>query len=149
MWISFYAIVKTYHGVETNRDIFWETFPLWWMEMLIRIAVDIVFCYVVLYVLLPELFLKEKAFSFLLIWIFLAFVAASINHIYYLWAIPKFRQVVGLKFTEENISVFLGALLIVGSLHAEGGFLAAIKLGKLLFIKEKETDLFIKHMNRS
>src|SRR3982750_2041521 len=140
-WISFYAFVKTFEWVELNHYNFWKMLPLAWLELLLQIPIDIAFCYSVLYFLLPNLFLKGRYLSFVLLWLLLVFIAAAINHVYYFWAVPSFRVAVGLKPPESHITVFLGALMIMGSLNSEGGFAAAIKLGKLFFIKEKETEL--------
>ena len=148
IWISYYAFVKAYQMVELDRMDFITAFPVAWLEVLIQIPVDITFFYLVLYILLPGLFLKGRYVSFVLLWLLFLFAAALLQHVYYFWAIPNFRIAYGLKAPTQEGSVFLGALWIIGSLTAEGGFAAAIRLGKLFFIKEKESELLQKEVSR-
>jgi sensor histidine kinase YesM len=148
IWISFYAFAKSYQMAELDHLSFTSVFPLAWLEILIQIPIDIAFCYLVLYFLLPKLFLKGRYIYFIFLWLILLFTSAALQHLYYFWAIPKFRIAFGLKPPYARGSVFLGALMIVGSLNAEGAFAAAIRLGKLFFIKEKETDLLLKEIKR-
>src|SRR5687768_3147545 len=91
MWVTFYAFVKAYQMVELQQLAFYTAFPISWLEVLIQIPVDIAFCYLVLYFLLPSLFLKGRYLSFTFLWLFLLFAAAIIQHLYYFWAIPHFR----------------------------------------------------------
>jgi hypothetical protein len=119
-------------------------FPLAWLEILIQIPIDISFCYLVLYFLLPRFFLKGRYFYFISLWVILLFTAAVLQDLYYFWAIPKFRIAVGLRPPFPHGTILLGALIIIGSLNSVGAFAAAIRLGKLFFIKEKEADLLLR-----
>jgi hypothetical protein len=148
IWISFYAFVKAYQMAELDRMNFASAFPIAWLEVLIQIPIDIAFCYLVLYFLLPRLFLKGRYLSFSVLWLLFLFAAAVLQQVYYFWAIPNFRLAFGLNAPTPRGSVFLGALWIIGSLNAEGGFAAAIRLGKLFFIKEKEAELLQREMRR-
>ena len=147
-WVSFYAIVKAYEWTELGQLAFLQALPVAWLEVLIQIPIDIAFCYLVLYFLLPKLFLKGKFFSFVLLWLLFLSIAAIWQHLYYFWAMPYFRVAHGLTAPVPRGSDFLGALLIVGSLNAEAGFTAAIRLGKMVFIKAKETELLQKEIKR-
>jgi two-component system, LytTR family, sensor kinase len=148
IWISYYAFVKAYQMVELDRMHLITALPIAWLEVLIQIPVDITFFYLVLYVLLPGLFLKGRYVSFILLWLLFLVAAALIQHVYYFWAIPDFRIAYGLRVPTDGGSVFPGALWIIGTLNAEGGFAAAIRLGKLFFIKEKESELLQKELRR-
>ena len=146
IWISYYALAKAYQLAELDRMDLISALPIAWLEVMIRMPVDITFFYFVLSVLLPGLFLKRRYVSFIFFWLVSLFAAALIQHLYYFWAIPNSRVAYGLTAPIGEGSVLPGALWIIGSLNAEGGFAAAIRLGKLFFIKEKESELLQKEV---
>lgn len=144
MWISFYAFVQAYNRYEWRDVPLSIGFPQSWFEMLIQIPIDIAFCYTVIYFLLPRFFLKSRYLEFILLWILFVSVTALIQAVYYDSVVPAFRLAIGNQIKVSHSSLFLSALSIIGSLNTEGGFAAAVKLGKMLFIKQKEADLLSK-----
>jgi hypothetical protein len=109
------------------------------LEMLVLLSVDIIFCYSVLYLLLPRFLLKEKYILFFLFLSLFLLLDASLSSYLYTWVINPMRTWFGLpEFKYIAVADLLrglnGVLMITGTA-------TTIKFMKLWNIKKQELYL--------
>ena len=109
------------------------------LEMLILLSVDMVFCYAVLYLLIPKMLLKEKYILFFLFLGLFLLLDASLSSYFYTWLINPLRtqfSLPALKYIgfTDLLRGLSGTLMITG-------IAAAIKFMKMWTIKKQEVDL--------
>jgi hypothetical protein len=90
------------------------------LEMLVVLSVDILFCYAVLYLLVPRLLLKEKYLLFFLFLCLFLLLDASLSSYLYTWVINPLRSWFGLPELKyiavaDLLRGLNGVLMITGS----------------------------------
>jgi hypothetical protein len=146
MWITYYAIFDVIH--------FKTTFPLSqrilgsFTEVTLSTPMDMAFCYSIIYFLLPNFLLKGRYISMILLWILFSVLFITLYETYVLTIIPFMRGWYGLSPPMKPVSYYYVFFSLFGQINMEGCLAAAIKLGKLAFIKQKEVDLLRDEKNR-
>ncbi|MBL0357302.1 MAG: histidine kinase [Chitinophagaceae bacterium] len=140
-WIAWYCYFITIYSLRPGSSyIGLQSFISYTiLEMLILMSVDVIFCYTVVYLLVPRYLIRGKYilfFFFLLVFILLD---ASVSYFYYLKLINPLRDFFKLPvWTEISFPQLLmgmsGVLMITGSA-------TTIRFLKLWHLKQQEIDL--------
>ena len=109
------------------------------VQMLIMLSVDMVFCYAVLYVLIPKLLIPEKYILFFLFISLFLLLDAALSSYFYTWLINPLRALftlAPLKYTAftDLLRGLSGTLMITA-------IAATIKLLKMWTVKKQELEL--------
>jgi hypothetical protein len=139
LWISYYAIVSALSWTPKypfSKTIFWAL-----AEVTISTPLDMVFCYSIIYFLLPRFLFKGKYISMLLLWLLFSIFFIISLRLFGMYIAPPIREWFGLPrpMLSENYLKFFFSWF--GSINEEGCLAAAIKLGKMWYIKQQELDL--------
>jgi len=109
------------------------------IQMLILLSVDLVFCYAVLYLLIPKLLIQEKYLAFFLFISLFLLLDAALSSYFYTWLVNPLRSLfhlAPLKYTAftDLLRGLSGTLMITA-------IAATIKLLKMWTIKKQELSL--------
>jgi hypothetical protein len=137
-WICYFMLID---GMSWNPGhIGFLSFTAYsFLQMVIVLSVDVVFCYAVLYQLIPKLLLKEKYLIFFLFLCLFLLLDAALSSYFYTWLINPLRglfELKPLKYTAftDLLRGLSGTLMLTGA-----G--ATIKLLKMWNIKAQELSL--------
>ena len=137
-WIVYFVVIYSMRGGSSYIGLgsFIEYTIL---EMLVLLSVDMVFCYSVLYLLIPKLLLKGRNISFFLFLGLFLLLDASLSSYLYTWVINPLRKLFDLpEFKYIAIADLLrglnGVLMITGAA-------VSIKFMKMWNIKKQEVYL--------
>ncbi len=109
------------------------------LEMLVLLSVDIVFCYSVIYFLVPKMLLKEKYLSFFLFVGLFLLLDASVSNYFYTWLINPLRKWFSLP--EFKYIAFADLLRGLNGVLMMAGVATSIKFYKMWNIKKQELYL--------
>ncbi len=139
LWIIYYTVFNITYW--QGKYPFGRTFGASLVEVSLGTPLDMVFCYSIIYFLLPKFLYKGRYIQLILLW--MSFTVAFIilfrgyNH----QVVPYIREAFNLPppvFSKNIPWVFLNLFY---QINMEGGLAAAIKLGKNWAIKQQELDL--------
>ena len=137
-WIIYFIVIDNMPGGSDRIGL--SSFVEYaFIEMLILLSVDIVFCYAVLYLLIPKLLLKEKYIVFFLFIGLFLLLDASLSSYFYTWLINPLRK--QFKLPELEYIDFTDLLRGLSGTLMMTGIAAAIKFMKMWNIKKQEVDL--------
>jgi two-component system LytT family sensor kinase len=109
------------------------------VEMLIMLSVDIVFCYAVIYLLVPKFLLKEKYILFFLFIGLFMLLDASVSSYFYTWIINPIRKLYDLP--ELKYIAITDLLRGLNGVLMITGVACTIKFFKMWNIKKQELYL--------
>jgi hypothetical protein len=109
------------------------------LEMLILLSIDVVFCYSVIYFLVPRMLLKEKYLSFFLFVCLFLLLDASVSSYFYTWLINPLR--VWFSLPEIKYIAFTDLLRGLNGVIMIAGLATSIKFYKMWNIKKQELYL--------
>jgi hypothetical protein len=138
IWILYYTIFSTYNS-SPNFPLANRFFALL-IEVALSTPLDMIFCYFIIYYLLPKFLFRGRYISMLLLWLIASLVFITVFEIYVQQVVPHIKEWFNLpkpkpmNYSYEYFSLF-------SQINMEGCIAASIKLGKLSFIKQKEIDL--------
>ncbi|MEP6596267.1 MAG: histidine kinase [Ginsengibacter sp.] len=146
MWITYYTIFDVIHFKPSYplSDRFFCSF----LEVAISTPMDMVFCYAIIYFLLPRFLLKGRYLSMILLWFLFSILFITVYETYVLEVIPFIREWYNLPDPVKPASYYWIFFSLFGQINMEGCMAAAIKLGKLAFIKQQEVELLRNEKNR-
>lgn len=138
VWIFYFTLIYSQRG-GTSSIGYAAHLQYTILEMLIILSVDMVFCYAVLYLLLPKMLLQEKYIGFFLFLGLFLLLDASLSSYFYTWLVNPLRKFYGLaEFRYIAIADLLrglnGVLMITGTA-------VSIKFFKYWNIKKQELYL--------
>jgi LytS/YehU family sensor histidine kinase len=125
----------------THRIPFSKSFFSILPEVAFSTPLDMIFCYSIIYFLLPRFLFTGRYIRMTLLWLLFSVLFIIAFQSYDLYVTPLIRRMTGMpdvKTTENYPWLFLNLFY---QINMEGGLAAAIKLGKLWFIKQQELDL--------
>ncbi|MEO6355502.1 MAG: histidine kinase, partial [Ferruginibacter sp.] len=108
------------------------------VETIISTPMDMLFCYSILYFLFPRFLFKGKYISMVLLWILFSCLFVVVFILYSKNLLPQIRQFYGMPkpgMSSNYVWVFFN---LFSQINMEFGLAAAIKLGKMWFIKSEE-----------
>ncbi|HEX7691265.1 MAG TPA: histidine kinase [Sediminibacterium sp.] len=138
VWISYYVITMSLRPASSDIG-YWPFLQYTLFENLVLLSVDILFCYSVLYFLLPRYLLHEKYGTFFLFIALFGLLDAALSSYFYTWVINPLRGLFGLKPFS-----YIGVVDLLRSMHGVVMMTAlgvSIKFYKMWNIKKKELYL--------
>lgn len=139
MWIAYYTIISTIN-LSAKFPIPHSFFSSL-SEVTLSTPMDMIFCYSIIYFLLPNFLFKGRYISMLLLWLLFSVIFMGVYEIYVVLIVPFIRGWFDLPKPKRPSSYYWIFLVLFSQINMEGCMAAAIKLGKLSFIKQKEVDL--------
>lgn len=138
VWIFYFTLIYSQRG-GTSAIGYAAHLQYTILEMLIILSVDIIFCYAVLYLLVPKMLLQEKYLGFFLFLGLFLLLDASLSSYFYTWLVNPLRKFYGLpEFKYIALTDLLrglnGVLMITGTA-------VSIKFFKYWNIKKQELYL--------
>ncbi len=139
LWISYYAIESSLNW--TFKYPFSKTIGWAFTEVTLSTPLDMMFCYSIIYFLLPRFLFKGRYISMILLWLLFSILFIVGFHLFNITVSAPLRKWFGVSqqvFKDDYIMLFFAYF---GSINEEGCMAAAIKLGKMWYIKQQELDL--------
>ncbi len=139
IWIAYYTIFSTLN--------FKSTYPLShrflssFLEVTISTPMDMIFCYSIIYFLLPNFLFKGRYVRMILLWLLFSIIFIVVFQTYVVKVIPFIRGWYNLPKPVASSSYYFIFFSLFSQINMEGCMAAAIKLGKLSFIKQQEVNL--------
>ncbi|MFI5154977.1 MAG: histidine kinase [Chitinophagales bacterium] len=114
-------------------------------EETLPMPMDIIFCYSVIYFLIPRYLSKGKYIQMVSWWLLFSLLVFFGYRLYGIYVIPEIRSAFGMPYSKSHSRSFLWEFMYLFSqINLEGCMTAAIKLGKMWYIKQQELDLLKK-----
>jgi len=140
VWILYYSIMSAL--LMTKK----YGFTLSFFESLTEVAestpLDMCFCYFIIYFLLPEFLYKGRYIGMLFLWLAASILFIVLYELNATFVVPYIRGWYGLKVSVSTPSNYVWDFFTLFSqINMEGCVAAAIKLGKLWYVKQQEIDL--------
>ncbi len=149
LWILYYTADATINRYEMQHYPFWQSFFSSITEVTITTPIDIVFCYCIIYFLLPRYLFKAEFVKLAFGWVFLSVLFYFIFMLLSYYILPIVRQGwFGLRPRTTEFNWYWPFFSLFSSINMEGGLAAAIKLGKMWYIKASEVELLKKEQQR-
>ena len=146
MWIAYYTISSTISFKPTYplSHRFFSSF----LEVTISTPMDMIFCYSIIYFLLPNFLFKGRYVSMILLWLLFSIIFMAVFEMYVLKVVPFIRGWYNLPKLSGRPNYSWVFFSLFSQVNMEGCMAAAIKLGKLSFIKQQEVDLLRNEKNK-
>jgi LytS/YehU family sensor histidine kinase len=128
---------------------FWLSFNSGITEVSITTPLDIIFCYTIIYYLLPRFLFKGEFLKLALGWLLLSVIFFYVFMLCSVTLLPLIR--VGwfhLEPRKTPINWYWSFFSLFASINMEGALAAAIKLGKMWYVKASEVELLKKEQQR-
>jgi LytS/YehU family sensor histidine kinase len=125
-----------------------KTFFASLVEVSLSTPMDMIFCYSIIYFLLPRYLFKGHYIQMILLWLLFSILFIVAFRAYNHHVIPYIRRGFGLPAPVFSKNVYWSFLNLFYQVNMEGGLAAAIKLGKMWFIKQQELELIKKEKQK-
>jgi hypothetical protein len=112
-------------------------------EEILPIPLDIIFCYLVIYFLIPRFLFKGKYILMIVLWIAFSLIHITCFRFYTNNIVPHIRSAYHLPFSVHTESFMWTFFFVFTQINMEACLAAAIKLGKMWYIKKRELDIFL------
>lgn len=146
MWIAYYTaltFMKFAREHTMSQRLFYSL-----VEVTLSTPLDMIFCYSIIYYLLPNFLFRGRYISMISLWLLFTVVFIGVYLVYMEQVIPFIRQWFGLPKPSRPSNYYWLFLALFSQINMEGCMAAAIKLGKLSFIKQQEVDLLKNEKNK-
>jgi hypothetical protein len=110
-------------------------------EVLASTPIDMSFCYAIIYFLFPRFLFRGMYVRMVLLWFFFAVICFFLSQGYNRYVVPPMHRYFGLKPVMMSGSMLWSFFFFFLTFNMEGCTAAAIKLGKMWYIKKKENDV--------
>jgi len=138
-WILYYTIFVT---LSWSRIPFYKAFVPSLIVETFSMPMDMAFCYTIIYFLIPRYLSRGKYISFVLFWLLLSLFFIFCFRLYSRYVDPAIYAAFDMHAKMEHSSNFLWDFFsLFSQINMEGCLTAAIKLGKMWYIKQQEVDL--------
>ncbi|MEO6455236.1 MAG: hypothetical protein ABIN97_14245, partial [Ginsengibacter sp.] len=111
------------------------------VEVSLSTTMDMTFCYAIIYFLLPRFLFNGKYISMILLWLLFCMIFIVVFELYLQQVVPVIRGRFKLPKPSRIKDYEYIFFSLFSQINMEGCMAAAIKLGKISFIKQKEIDL--------
>lgn len=142
LWILYYTVFNITYW--QGKYPFGSTFGASFTEVFLSTPLDIIFCYSIIYYLLPRFLYKGHYIQMTLLWMLFCILYIFAFRWFDHKMVPYIRAAFGMPppvFSKNLPWLFLNLFY---QINMEGGLAAAIKLGKMWAIKQQELDLIKK-----
>ena len=149
LWILYYTAESTISRYQIQKYPVGLSFVSSLTEVTITTPLDIIFCYSIIYFLLPRFLFKGEFLKLALGWLLLSVIFFYVFMLCSLTIMPIIRQEwFGLAPRKNPINWYWSFFSLFASINMEGGLAAAIKLGKMWYVKASEVELLKKEQQR-
>lgn len=117
-------------------------------EVILSTPMDMIFCYSIIYFLLPRFLFRGRYIQMVLLWLLFSilFILAFISYSHHF--VPLIREAFGMPAPAYSTNLPWVFLELFYQINMEGCLAAAIKLGKMSFINQQELDLIKKEKQK-
>ena len=138
-WISYFTMEATLRRSEMYglHTAFFSSIT----EVLCSTPIDMSFCYSIIYFLFPRFLFRGMYVKMVILWLMFALVGFFIYHGYNMYVVPHLHDFFGLKRSGRPSSMLWAFFYFFLTFNMEGCMAAAIKLGKMWYIKKSENDV--------
>ncbi len=139
LWIIYFTLMYTFARLDQlsiSRSLL-SSFK----ELLVLTPIDIVHCYVIIYFLLPRYLFKGRYLMMIFLWLISTLLAIALTEPVLYYIIAPLRETAGLKRPALPSRQFVYFYNNFAFFNLQGCLAAAIKLGKMWFIKQQELGL--------
>ena len=149
LWILYYTAEITISRYQMQKYPFWLSFSSAITEVSITTPLDIIFCYTIIYFLLPRFLFKGEFLKLALGWLLLSVIFFYLFMLCSITLMPVIRQGwFHLEPRKAPINWYWSFFSLFASINMEGALAAAIKLGKMWYVKASEVELLKKEQQR-
>ena len=149
LWILYYTAEITISRYQMLHYPLSKSFISALTEVSITTPLDIIFCYSIIYFLLPQFLFKGEFLKLALGWLLLSVMFFFLFMVCSYTILPVIRQNwFGLEPRKNPINWYYSFFSLFASINMEGGLAAAIKLGKMWYVKTSEVELLKKEQQR-
>lgn len=138
-WISYFTIEATLR--RSSMYNFHVAFLSSVTEVMGSTPIDMAFCYSILYFLFPRFLFRDRYVSMVILWLIFAVACFFVYHSYNMYIVPHIHQFYGMKTSGGSGKIIWAFFYFFLTFNMEGCLAAAIKLGKMWYIKRKENDV--------
>lgn len=142
LWIIYYTVFNMVYW--QGKYPFGATLGESLTEVGLSTPLDMVFCYSIIYYLIPRFLYKGHYIQMVLLWMLFTILFILVFRWYNHEIVPYIREAFGMPPPVFSKNVAWVWLNLFYQINMEGGLAAAIKLGKMWTIKQKELDLIKK-----
>lgn len=142
LWILYYTVFGVLYWA--NKHPLSNSFFSCLIEVTLSTPLDMVFCYAIIYYLLPKYLYKGRYIRMTLLWILFSILYILAYRSYNHYIVPYIRHPFGMPAPVIPVNAYWAFLNLFYQVNMEGCMAAAIKLGKMWFIKQQELDLIKK-----
>jgi len=137
-WISYFTMEATLRrtGMYGLRTAFFSSIS----EVLCSTPIDMAFCYSIIYFLFPRFLFQGMYVKMVFLWLLFAIAGFFVYHGYNLFVVPHLYKFYGIKMSGSSNMLWAFFYFFL-TFNMEGCMAAAIKLGKMWYIKKKENDV--------
>ena len=116
---------------------------------LLSFPLDIVFCYTIIYFLIPRFLYKGKYIEMIFVWLCFSIIYIFCFRVYNTNIPPLIYNFYGMPYKAHPGSFLWDFFYLFSQINMEGCMAAAIKLGKMWFIKQQEAEVFNKEKKQT
>jgi LytS/YehU family sensor histidine kinase len=139
VWIGYYTAFMTLSWME--KYPFSVAFPASLFEESFAMPLDIIFCYAILYFLIPRYLFRGRYILMVLLWIAFSLVHIVFFRLYSDHVIPAIRSSYHLPYSVHTSKFLWTFFYVFTQINLEASLAAAIKLGKMWYVKQRELDI--------
>lgn len=138
-WISYFVTEATLRRSEVYS--FHTAILSSITEVLCSTPIDMAFCYSIIYFLFPRFLFRAMYVRMVLLWLLFAIACFFIYQGYNQYLVPHIHAFYGMKPPRMASSLVWAFFYFFMTFNMEGCLAAAIKLGKMWYIKKSENDV--------
>ncbi|MCW3089861.1 MAG: hypothetical protein JWP81_930 [Ferruginibacter sp.] len=138
-WISYFTVEATLR--RTPGYGFHTAFLSSLTEVLASTPIDMTFCYSIIYFLFPRFLFRGMYVWMVVLWFLFAIIGFFVYHGYNTFVVPHLHDYFGIKRQSMDSPLIWAFFYFFLTFNMEGCLAAAIKLGKMWYIKKSENDV--------
>jgi len=149
LWILYYTTEVTIYRYQELHQTLGLSLISSLTEQCITTPLDIIFCYSIIYFLLPRFLFKGEFLKLSIGWLLLSVIFFYVFMLCSIYLLPTVRQGwFHLPARKAPINWYWSFFGLFASINMEGGLAAAIKLGKMWYVKASEVELLKREQQR-
>ncbi|MEO7768538.1 MAG: hypothetical protein ABIS01_14005 [Ferruginibacter sp.] len=138
-WISYFTVEATLR--RTPNYGFHVAILSSVSEILSSTPIDMAFCYTIIYFLFPRFLFRGMYVWMVVLWVLFAVICFFIYQGFTMYIVPHFHDYFGIKRQKMSGPLLWAFFYFFLTFNMEGCLAAAIKLGKMWYIKKSENDV--------
>jgi len=140
LWIIYFTFMYALNRMDSHLS-FKTSVVSSVVEILIFTVIDMIHCYLIIYFLLPRYLFTGRYLMLIFLWIMFTFVAIGVTQFVFVYIIGPIRDSFHVRRSPLQRNLFIYFYTNFAFYNLQGCLAAAIKLGKMWFIKQQELNL--------